>query len=42
MNSELPTQRVAQGIFIGNMIISSLAVGSLMMLAAAVWIATGS
>lgn len=39
MHSDLPAQRMASGILIGNLIIAGLAIGSLLMLIAAVWIA---
>jgi len=39
MNTDLPANRVAGGIFIGNMIIAGLVVGSGLMLTAAIWIA---
>lgn len=42
MNSDMPAQRMAGGILIGNLIIAGLALGSTLMLAAAVWIATTS
>jgi hypothetical protein len=42
MNNDMPAQHMASGILIGNLIIAGLAVGSTLMLAAAVWIATTS
>ncbi|MGE0424038.1 MAG: hypothetical protein AB7O88_17360 [Reyranellaceae bacterium] len=42
MNSDLPAQRLANGILIGNLIIAGLGLGSLLMLGAAVWLAAGS
>jgi hypothetical protein len=40
MDSDLPAQYTAPGILIGNLIIGGLALGSLLMLSAAVWFAT--
>jgi hypothetical protein len=39
MDSDLPAKRIAGGILIGNLIITTLVIGSTLMLAAAVWIA---
>jgi hypothetical protein len=39
MDSDLPAEYTAGGIFIGNLIIGGLALGSLLMLSAAVWFA---
>jgi len=41
-SSDLPAQHLAGGILIGNLIIVGLALGSTLMLAAAVWIAATS